>query len=115
MAEDMKSTINNHKSLRILIVEDSEDDLLLMIRELKKGGFNPVYERVETASEMRETLKEKQWDIILCDYKMPHFSAPSAIALLKETKSIFPFSLSPARSAKKLPRNAYSWAHKIIS
>lgn len=90
MAEDMKSTINNHKSLRILIVEDSEDDLLLMIRELKKGGFNPVYERVETASEMRETLKEKQWDIILCDYKMPHFSAPSAIALLKETKIDIP-------------------------
>ncbi len=90
MAEDMKSTINNHKSLRILIVEDSEDDLLLMIRELKKGGFNPVYERVDTAAAMKKVLKENHWDIILCDYKMPHFSAPSAIALLKEIKIDIP-------------------------
>ena len=81
---NMESTINNHRSLRVLIVEDSEDDLLLMIRELKKCGFNPVYERVENAAAMRTALKEKLWDVILCDYKMPQFSAPSAIALLKE-------------------------------
>ena len=81
---NMESTINNHRSLRVLIVEDSEDDVLLMIRELKKCGFNPVYEGVENAAAMRKTLKDKQWDIILCDYKLPQFSAPSAIALLKE-------------------------------
>jgi len=72
------------KSLRVLIVEDSEDDTLLLIRELKKGGFNPVYERVTTAAAMKKALKEKKWDIILCDYMMPRFNAPSAIYLLKE-------------------------------
>jgi PAS domain S-box-containing protein len=90
VAENTKSKINNHQSIRILIVEDSEDDLLLIIRELKEGGFNPVYERVETAAAMRKTLKEKQWDIILCDYKMPQFSAPSAIALLQEVNIDIP-------------------------
>ncbi len=84
MAGNAESKINNQKSLRVLIVEDSEDDVLLIIRELKKGGFNPAYERVETAVAMREALKEKQWDIILCDYKLPQFSGPSAIALLQE-------------------------------
>jgi PAS domain S-box-containing protein len=73
-----------NQSLRVLIVEDSEDDALLIIRELKKGGYHPVYERVETGETMQKALKEKQWDIILCDYKMPEFNAPSAIALLKE-------------------------------
>jgi hypothetical protein len=69
------------QSLRVLIVEDSVDDELLLIRELRKGGYNPLYERVETAAAMKKALKEKQWDIILCDYKMPEFNAPSAIAV----------------------------------
>lgn len=90
MAGNTESRINNHQSLRVLIVEDSEDDVLLIIRELKKGGFNPIYERVETAAAMRKALQEKQWDIILCDYKLPQFSAPSAIALLKETNIDIP-------------------------
>jgi PAS domain S-box-containing protein len=77
-------------SLRVLIVEDSEDDELLIIRELKKGGYNPVYERVETAAAMKKALKEKQWDIVLCDYSLPKFNAPSAIALLKEANIDIP-------------------------
>jgi CheY-like chemotaxis protein len=61
------------QSLRVLIIEDSEEDALLIIGELKKGGYNPVYERVETAAAMKKALKEKQWDIILCDYSLPKF------------------------------------------
>jgi PAS domain S-box-containing protein len=78
------------QSLRVLIVEDSEDDTLLLIRDLKKGGYNPLYERVETASAMKKALQEKQWDIILCDYKLPKFNAPSVISLLKETNIDIP-------------------------
>ena len=66
-------------SLRVLIIEDSEDDVLLIIRELKKGGYNPVYEQVETAAAMKKALQEKQWDIILCDYRMPKFNAPQPL------------------------------------
>ena len=75
--------ISKPQLLRVLMVEDSESDELLIIHELKKGGYEPEYERVETAAEMKKALKEKQWDIILCDYKMPEFNAPSAIDLLK--------------------------------
>jgi diguanylate cyclase (GGDEF)-like protein/PAS domain S-box-containing protein len=78
------------KPLRALIIDDSEDDLFLLIRELRKGGFNPLCKRVETIDTMRKSLDEEQWDIILCDYKMPHFSAPSAIALLKKTNIDIP-------------------------
>ena len=78
------------KSLRVLIVEDSEDDAQLIIRELKKGGYNPVYERVETAAAMKKAIHDKQWDIILCDYNLPEFNAPSAIALLKEANIDIP-------------------------
>jgi two-component system, cell cycle sensor histidine kinase and response regulator CckA len=76
--------------LRVLMIEDSEDDALLTIRELEKGGYNPSYERVQTASGMEKALMEKQWDIILCDYQMPQFNAPAAIALLKKAKMDIP-------------------------
>jgi PAS domain S-box-containing protein len=90
MKKNIPSKISNLKSLRVLIVEDSEDDVLLVLRALKKGGYNPLYERAETVSAMKKALKEKQWDIILCDYKMPKFNAPSAIAVLKEANIDIP-------------------------
>jgi PAS domain S-box-containing protein len=78
------------KPLRVLMVEDSEDDALLVIRVLKKGGYEPVYQRVETAEAMRAALREKTWDVILCDYQMPKFTGLTAIALLKETNIDIP-------------------------
>jgi len=80
----------NDKSLRALIVEKSDDDTLLLVRTLKKGGYNPVYERVKTSAAMKKALDEKPWDIILCDYKMPFFSDPSSVALLKEANIDIP-------------------------
>lgn len=72
------------KNLRVLIIEDSDDDALLTIRVLKKAGYDPEYMRVETAQAMSEALRDKSWDIILCDYKMPAFSGINAINLLAE-------------------------------
>ena len=89
-ASKLKSKTGKPQSLRVLIVEDSEDDALLIIRELKKGGYNSVYERVETAAAMKKALQEKQWDIILCDYSLPKFNAISALTLLKETNIDIP-------------------------
>ncbi len=79
--------------IRVLIVEDIEDDALLLIRTLQKGGYDPEYLRVETAAAMSEALQAKQWDIILCDYHLPNFNALEAIALLKKTKLDIPLIL----------------------
>jgi PAS domain S-box-containing protein len=76
--------------LRVLMVEDSEDDALLILRDLKKGGYNPRYERVETAAAMKKALQEKQWDVILCDYKLPKFNVPSVIGVFKKTNIDIP-------------------------
>ncbi|HUN56124.1 MAG TPA: PAS domain S-box protein [Smithella sp.] len=69
--------------LRVLMVEDSEDDALFILRELKRGGYVPAFERVESASAMKVALRDKPWDIILCDYQMPSFNGAAAIGLLK--------------------------------
>ncbi|HUN54641.1 MAG TPA: diguanylate cyclase [Smithella sp.] len=80
----------NDKSLRALIVEKSEDDTLLLVRTLKKGGYNPVYERVQTPAAMKKALEDKEWDIIFCDHKLPTFRGPLAMALLKEANVDIP-------------------------
>ena len=73
------------KSLRLLVVEDSPQDAEIAVREIRRGGFDVTWKRVETAEAMRTNLREKTWDIIVCDYQMPKFNGPAAIALLKET------------------------------
>ena len=73
------------KPLRLLVVEDSPRDAEIVVREIRRGGFDVTWKRVETAEAMRTNLREKTWDIIVCDYQMPKFNGPAAIALLKET------------------------------
>lgn len=53
--------------LRALIVEDSEDDALLLARELKRGGYDLFHERVETPEAMSNSLRDKEWDIVISD------------------------------------------------
>jgi two-component system, cell cycle sensor histidine kinase and response regulator CckA len=79
------------RPLRVLIVEDSETDAELLLRELKRGGFDITCERVQTTSEMRRALTDRVWDIILSDYSMPSFDAPRALSLLKELGHDVPF------------------------
>ncbi len=80
-----------NKALRVLMVEDSEEDTLLIVRELKRGGYDPVYERVETSESMKSALNRLAWDIVLADYSMPQFSAPAALIVLKESGLDIPF------------------------
>ncbi|HEY9634281.1 MAG TPA: ATP-binding protein [Coleofasciculaceae cyanobacterium] len=77
--------------LRVLLVEDSEDDAELLVHELERGGYNPIYERVDTPAAMSTALDKEQWDIIIADYTLPSFSAPAALNLLKEKELDLPF------------------------
>ena len=79
------------KLLRVLIVEDSEDDALLLLRELKRGGYDVQFERVETARAMLAALAQKTWDLILSDYSLPEFNAPQALEVLKASDLDLPF------------------------
>ena len=72
------------ETLRILIVEDSEDDALLEMQELKRAGYSPVYERVDTREAMIAALPKNPWDIVIADYSMPNFSGLAAIQLVRE-------------------------------
>lgn len=77
--------------LRILLVEDTEDDALLLLREIQNSGYSVDCERVETAEAMKSALDEEAWDVIISDYSLPHFSAPQALAVMKESGYDLPF------------------------
>jgi len=77
--------------LHVLIVEDAEDDALLLVRELRRGGFEPAFERVDTPDALRAALARQEWDILFADYSMPHFSGTAALALVRERELDLPF------------------------
>jgi len=79
------------KKLHVLIVEDSEDDTIFLMRELRKGGYDVIYERIETAEAMKTSLDQKQWDLVIADYVLPNFSGPAALQILKEKGIDLPF------------------------
>lgn len=77
--------------LRILMIEDSESDAELIVRQLAKEGYKISYERVETESAMKASLQEQTWDIVIADHRLPQFSAPAALAVLHEGGLDLPF------------------------
>ncbi|MGA7238717.1 MAG: response regulator [Bryobacteraceae bacterium] len=83
-------------TLNVLIVEDSEEDADLIIMELKRGGFNPHFRRVENAEGMLRALDQGPWDLVLSDFSMPHFTMTEALALAQQRGADLPFVIVSA-------------------
>lgn len=81
------------KNLRLLLVEDSEDDALLLLRELRHAGFELVSARVDSAAAMAAALEDEVWDVIVSDYRMPQFTGLAALKLMQERGLDLPFIL----------------------
>ena len=79
------------KCLSILIVEDSESDAGLILRQFQQAHYTVSYERVEIADQMRSALERQPWDLIVADYSLPQFDAPSALAVFQKSGLDIPF------------------------
>lgn len=79
------------KLLRLLLVEDSENDALLITSTIKLAGYQIISERVYTGLSMRESLAKNAWDVIIADYKIPRFGAHEALQILHHTGLDIPF------------------------
>jgi putative nucleotidyltransferase with HDIG domain len=101
--------------LRILLIEDSEDDARLVLREIQYGGYDMEFERVETADAMRAALARQAWDLIICDFSLPRFSAPNALELLKKSGHDLPFIIVSGTIGEESAVNALkAGAHDFI-
>jgi putative two-component system response regulator len=79
------------KPLRVLIVEDSADDAELLVRELQRGGYEPVCERVETTAAMQAALARQTWDLVVSDHSVLQFDSLAALNVLKASGADIPF------------------------
>ncbi len=79
--------------LRVLIVDGSEDDTLLLLRGLERGGYEPEFERVDTPKAMASALSRQNWDIVVSEYSLPGFGGLAALSVLKESRLDLPFIL----------------------
>ncbi|HWY77280.1 MAG TPA: response regulator, partial [Verrucomicrobiae bacterium] len=80
-----------NKPLRVLMVEDCEDDALFVSRALQRGGFDLSLERVEEEPAFAAALAAHEWDLVIADYSLPRFNALSALRALQRTKLDLPF------------------------
>ncbi len=78
------------KPLRILMIEDVEDDALLLVDYLQSGGLVFDWERIDTESDMIVKLKES-WDMIFSDFSMPGFSGMRALEITRQHDPDVPF------------------------
>lgn len=101
--------------LRLLVIEDSEDDVLLLTRELKRGGYEPVFERVETAASMKTALERGNWDLIISDYIMPQFSGLAALEVIGKSGLDIPFIIVSGKIGEDIAVGAMkAGAHDYI-
>ena len=77
--------------IHILVVDDSGDDALLLMRELGRGGYATSFERVDSPELMVAALERQDWDVVIADHSMLHFGAASALELIQERNLDLPF------------------------
>ena len=79
-----------NKQLNLLLVEDSESDAAMIVRQLEKAGYKVHWKLVEDASQMRAALSGQKWDAAICDYNLPQFDALSALTLIQQAELNIP-------------------------
>jgi len=77
--------------LRVLIVEDSEDDAVLLAAQLARAGRRIIHQRVDTATAMKDALLAAEWDIVISDHVMPGFGSSAALQVLHQSGRNIPF------------------------
>jgi len=93
---------NTNTPLHILIIEDSEDDTELLLRQIRKTGYEPKWQRVETAETMRNALNSESWQVVVSDYSMPRFDGLHALSILQEMELDIPFIIVSAKIGEEI-------------
>jgi signal transduction histidine kinase len=81
----------NERRIRVLAVEDSENDFRLAMRLLRRAGFEPDCQRVQDLQSLRKALVEGPWDAVISDFSMPGFSGLEALAEFRKAALDIPF------------------------
>lgn len=104
-----------NQPIRVMLVEDSPADALLLLRQLRMGGYEPISERVETAQALLASLKGQSWDLIISDYVVPGFGGLDALDLIKRHGFDLPFIIVSGQIGEDIAVQAMkSGAHDYL-
>ncbi len=104
------------RPLRLLIVDDCEDDAFLIVRQFTQVGYQVESRRVDTAAAMANALADAAWDAVISDVTMPRFSAEAALALYGKMGCDMPFLVvSGVVSEENAVALLKAWAHDFLS
>jgi DNA-binding NtrC family response regulator len=111
------STTGIRERLRVVIVEDSENDFDLIERELRRGGFDVVACRVETPEALTNALAQQEWDLVISDHNLPRFSGPEALGAVQQSGLGVPFivvsgSIGEERAVAAMRAGAHDYLMK---
>ena len=103
--------------MRVLIVDDSPDDVELLRIEFEREGYKPVFRRVDTEGDLREALHAAEWDMIIADDSMPAFNALRALDTIKRSGRDIPFiicsgTMKPHSAAMAMREGAHDFVEK---
>lgn len=118
VADQLDTQSETRAALRVLLIEDNEDDAFLLSRHLERAGYRPTVIRVETAEHMRQALSgdSAEWDIVLADFNLPTFSAPAALRLLNRLGRDIPFIIMSGEISEETAVEAMrAGAHDYVS
>ena len=105
----------DRKPLRALIIDNSDDDTAELIRALQEGGYEPTFERVDRALAMNNALETGEWDVVIADYSMPHFSAPAALKVMQMNELDLPFIIVSRQISEEIAVEAMrAGAHDYV-
>jgi len=79
--------------LKLLLVEDNDTDALLVVRQLRKEGFDVEHIQVKNRFDMEQALDKGGWDIVISDYSLPGFGGKDALDIFKSRDLDIPFIL----------------------
>ena len=79
------------REIRLLMIEDSDDDGALVVRELQRAGYQMSYERLDTPSALVTALENREWDLVIADFNMPGFTGTEALKIVRDRRRDLPF------------------------
>jgi len=79
------------KALRVLIVEDSEEDYNILLKELQQISAEVFSKRVDTQNNLKNALEQENWELVLSDFEMPGFSGLVALTVVRKYDLNIPF------------------------
>ena len=96
------NNIKSEKAISLLIIEDSDDDVILLLRDLQKSGYSVDYNVVQSKEEIQSALNNGTFDVVISDYNLPKFNGIEALKLIKEMECDIPFILVSGEMGEEL-------------